>query len=247
MKIEKNLIWSLIPVKKNSKRVKNKNKKKINGIPLFVYSILASLSCKKIKKTFISTDDKFVKKTSEIFQIEVPFLRPKKISGSKSEDYEYVNHFLNFIKKKYEYLPEFIIQLRPTSPFRSIKELNRAIKNIEKDVKATSLRSSHLADHPPEKQFRIKNKYYCNVDLKKIRNDKFNKPSYLFKKTFEPNGYIDILKTQFLLKNKKKIYGEKILPFITKKIIDIDTEEDFKIAQNIKSKEKNFFINKFKK
>ena len=101
----------------------------------------------------------------------MPFLRPKKISGFKSEDYEYVNHFLNFIKKKYDYLPEFIIQLRPTSPFRSIKELNRAIKNIKKDVKATSLRSSHLADHPPEKQFRIKNKYYCNIDLKKIRND----------------------------------------------------------------------------
>ena len=104
------------------------------------------------------------------------------------------------------------------------------------------MRSSHIADHPPEKQFRIKGRYYTNVNLKKIINNNFNKPSHLFRNTYEPNGYIDILKTSYLLKNKMNIYGKKILPFITRKTIDIDTEEDFEYSKKFDSLEKKILL-----
>lgn len=247
MKIKKNLIWSLIPVKKNSKRVPGKNTKKINEIPLFVYSILSSINCKKIQKTFVSTDDKKVQKISLSLKAQAPFLRPSKICKYNSEDWEYVDHFIEYIKKNYKYLPEYIVQLRPTTPFRSIELMTKAINKIKKYKHSTSMRSSHLADHPPEKQFRIKNDFYCDVKMKKIQNDDFNKPSHVFRSTYEPNGYVDILKTENLLNNKKKIYGKKILPFITKKTMDIDTLEDFELAKKINNKEKKYLINRYKK
>lgn len=247
MNIKKNLIWSLIPAKSNSKRVPKKNLKKIDGINLFLYSCVFSKMHYLIKRTFVSTDSKIIKRLAISFSAEVPFLRPKNISKNFSQDYEYVHDFLSKIKKKEKFLPEFIIQLRPTTPFRSIQIINKAIKKIKLFPKSTSLRSCHIADHPPEKQFRIKNNYYCDINLKKINNEKFNIPSQNFKYAYEPNGYVDILKTSYLLKNKKRIYGHKILPLVTKKTLDIDTIEDFQMAQKSDPREKKIILKEYYK
>ena len=211
--------------------------------------MLVSTNNKKISKTFVSTDNKIIAKISEKYGALAPFLRPKKISLKTSGDYEYISHFLRFIQKEFEKLPEFIIQLRPTTPFRSIKDINKALKLLKLNKNSTSLRSSHKADHPPEKQFRIKNNFYCDVNLKKNEHDLFNKPSQLFRATYEPNGYVDILKTSFLLDNinKKLIYGNRILPFLTQKKIDIDTEEDFVYAENISDRNKDQIKKYYKK
>ena len=244
--IKKNLVWSLIPAKGYSKRVKEKNIRKINNLSLVCYSVLVSIMNKNINKTFVSTDSNKIKKLVEKYGANVPFMRPKKISKYKSEDYEYVYHFLDHIRKKEEFLPEFILQLRPTTPFRSNKIIDKALAKIKKFKNSDSLRSSHIASHPPEKQFRSKRQFYTDINLNDIRDDTFNKPSHFFKTTYEPNGYIDILKTNFLLKNKKKIYGKKILSFVTPKAIDIDTEYDFKYAEKYNSLEKNKILKKSK-
>ena len=242
-RIKKNLIWSLIPAKGYSKRVKKKNLRKINNLSLVCYSVIFSTMSKLIKKTYVSTDSEEIRKLSKMHGAAVPFLRPKKMSKYQSQDYEYVYHFLDYIKKNEEFLPEYILQLRPTTPFRSIKLIDKAITKLKKFRNADSLRSSHIASHPPEKQFRVNKNFYTDINLKKIKNDNFNKPSHYFKTTYEPNGYIDILKTSFLLKNKGKIYGKNILSFVTPKAIDIDTEEDFEYAQNYKSPEKKKILN----
>lgn len=248
-RIVKNLVWSIIPAKGKSSRVRNKNLKKISNIELFLYSVLVAINTKNISKTFVSTDDIKIAKISKKYGALVPFLRPKKYSLKTSEDHEYISHFVKFILKNYDLLPEYIVQLRPTTPFRSVIDINKALEYLKRNNTSTSLRSSHIADHPPEKQFRIWGNYYCNVNLKRDKRDLFNKPSQLFKLTYEPNGYVDILKTNFLVKNigKKIIYGQKILPFITSKKIDIDTIEDFIYAENIKDKNKGIIKKYYKK
>ena len=109
------------------------------------------------------------------------------------------------------------------------------------------MRSSHIASHPPEKQFRVKKNFYVDVNLKKIKDNSFNKPSHFFKETYEPNGYVDILKTSHLIKNKKNVYGKNILFYLTEKIIDIDTLEDFEFARNYNSQEKKKILKEYKK
>ena len=246
-KIKKNLVWSLIPAKGYSKRIKKKNLKKINNLSLVCYSIIFSKMNKVIKKTFVSTDNKEIRNLSKKYGAAVPFLRPKKMSEYRSQDYEYVHHFLDYIKRNEKFLPEYILQLRPTTPFRSISLINKAIVKIKKFKNSDSLRSCHIANHPPEKQFRVNKNFYTDINSKKIKNDTFNKPSQYFKTTYEPNGYVDILKTEFLLKNKKKIYGKNILFFVTPKTIDIDTKEDFEFAKNYRSSEKNIILKWLKK
>ena len=54
-------IFALIPLRKGSTRLKNKNFKKINGKPLYRYVTEQSLKCNLIDKVFISTDSDQVK------------------------------------------------------------------------------------------------------------------------------------------------------------------------------------------
>ena len=57
---------SILPLRKNSKRIKNKNKKIINGKHLYEFILDELLKSKQIKKIIITTDYKLNIKNSKI-------------------------------------------------------------------------------------------------------------------------------------------------------------------------------------
>ena len=148
-KIKKNFIGCIIPAKSYSKRIPKKNLIKINDFCLLDYSIIIA---EKISQTiFVSTDGMKLKKRSEKFGNYCPILRPKKFSKFLSNDKDYVFHYIDYLLDKKKELPEYLIQLRPTTPFRNIGLLKKAIKLIKSNKSASSLRSASIASHPPEK------------------------------------------------------------------------------------------------
>jgi CMP-N,N'-diacetyllegionaminic acid synthase len=230
LKIKKNTIYALVPIKEKSKRIKSKNFIKIKNKHLFEHTLTTLQKCKFIDKIYLSTDSQKAAKISEKrYKIKIPFMRPKNISQNLSDDKSYIFHFLSFLKKE-EFLPEYIMQMRVTTPFRDIKILKDAISLIKKNPKSSSLRSTELFSHPIEKVFSSNGNYYQDYKGEKINNESFNKPSQYFKNIYKPNGYVDILKTKHLLKNKN-IYGNKILKFVTPKIIEIDDEGDINLLK----------------
>ena len=52
------IVFSIILARKNSKGIKNKNLKIVNGKPLLYWSIYNSINSKLINKTFVSSDSK---------------------------------------------------------------------------------------------------------------------------------------------------------------------------------------------
>ena len=93
-------ILAIIPARSGSKSIKNKNIVQYKGKPLLAHSILTAKVSSKIDKVIVSTDSTYYKKIAENYGAEVPFLRPKKISSSKSIDIHYIEHCCNFLKKK---------------------------------------------------------------------------------------------------------------------------------------------------
>ena len=47
-----------------------------------------------------------------------------------------------------------------------------------------------------------------------------------FPKTFVPNGYVDVLRTSFI-KKTNLLHGNRVMPFITNPVTEIDSEADF--------------------
>lgn len=230
MKKKKLKILALIPARQGS-ALKNKNIKNYKGKPLIFHSINAALKSKLINKIVISTDSmKYRKLCLNKFKnkIEIPFLRPKSISGDKSKDYEWIKHSLLFLKKNQKYLPDIVVHLRPTTPNRNEKIIDKAISLFLKNLKfASSLRSANEFSQPPEKMFKIVNGFFRGYFNKNKFVEYYNFPRQNFPKSYLPNGYIDIMKPKIIL-NYRMLHGNKILPFITNQTNDIDVINDFK-------------------
>ena len=73
----------VVPARKGSKGIKNKNLVKINDKHLIEYTLLAA---KKsiVKQKFILTDDDKIKKISKKYDFNTEYIRPKKVSHSKT-------------------------------------------------------------------------------------------------------------------------------------------------------------------
>ena len=224
------LTVALIPARSGSKEVKNKNILRVNGFPLLAFSVRAALLSKEIDRVVVSTDSLQYKKLALEFGAEVPFLRPKTISGDKSNDYEFVNHALDWFSTEEGIIPSYIVQLRPTSPLRDPKLIDKAIREFKKSKRATALRSVHPMSESAYKCFHVKNKYLECICTRSSDLDSLNDPRQLFSKTYQGNGYVDVLKTTYIRK-QKNLHGDKVMAFITPTITEVDTKEDFKYIE----------------
>ena len=135
-KTKKNFV-AIIPARAGSKEVKKKNIALINGHPLLSYSIEAAKRSKFIKRIFVSTDGKDISKTAEKYGAIV-IKRPKNISNRTSQIEPTVLHAIKNIEKSFKDKVDNIVLLQPTSPLRSINDLDNAISKFIKD-KADSL------------------------------------------------------------------------------------------------------------
>ena len=223
MKVNK--VIAVIPARSGSKSIKDKNIKKLGNKHLIGWSIETCLKSKFISKVYVSTDSKKYGKIARQYGPVEILLRPKKISGDFSTDYQMIKHAIENINYDYGY----IAHIRPTTPSRKISDLNSAIKNFI-NSKFTSLRSIHEMSETSYKSFEV-----TKGSLKPLKNlnlsvDELNAPRQSFNKTYIANGIIDIYKKNYILKNKI-LFGNNVKAFQTRYTHEIDTLEDFKYIE----------------
>ena len=122
--------YAFIFARGGSKEIKNKNKKLFNGKPLIFYSINIAKKNKKIKKVFVSSDDKKILDISKKCGAELIY-RPKHLSQDNSSELNAWKHAVNYLGKKNEKFDNFI-SLPCTSPLRMQKDINDAILKLKK-------------------------------------------------------------------------------------------------------------------
>ena len=91
----------VIPARKNSKRIRNKNIKKFLGKPILERTIEKLKKSKFFDLILVSTDDKNIKKLALKCGAEVPHLRSKKLSDDHATIGEVMQDAAKFIKKKW--------------------------------------------------------------------------------------------------------------------------------------------------
>jgi len=227
---------AIIPARGGSKGIHEKNIVKLGKRPLIEYTIQRALESDLINKVIVSTDNQKIAKISQSCGAEVPFLRPRKISGDLSLTINTIKHTLQFLKDKTNFAPETILLLQPTSPFRTRHMIDNSIRLLKKSKSSSVISVSKIKKHPYS-SFTLKNNL-----LKPYRKDfeKFslrqNTPILYF-----PTGAIYTFWSKNLKNNS--MYGTKIKPMIIKdeKInIDIDTPFDLFIAEMIIKNWKKF-------
>ena len=226
--------YALIPARAGSKGVKAKNIRQLSGQPLIAYSINTALETSAFSRVIVSTDSSEIAEFAKSLGAEVPFIRPSELAQDQTPDRAYIDHALDWFREQENQEPELIAILRPTTPLRTAEILDSAVnKAIDNFVNITSLRSVHPLAEPPQKMLKIENDLLTGFFPDDPRGDYFNLPRQAFPTAYQPNGYIDIVKTDYIRSQKEKIFGSRMLGFITPHSIEIDTEEDFSYLEYI--------------
>ena len=229
-------VVAVIPARAGSKGVIDKNIKSLAGHPLLTYSIAAARLANRIDRIIVSTDSEKYANIAREYGAEVPFLRPDEISGDNSTDYDFVRHLLDWMLCNERALPEYIVHLRPTTPLREAKYIDAAIKRIKQANSATALRSVHEMSESAYKGFEIEGDCLKSIGLNSFALDVFNNPRQNFKKTYQGNGYVDIIKTTYVIENNK-LHGDHVIAFVTPCVVEVDTVDDFDYLEYLAAKE----------
>ena len=215
---------AIIPAKKKSVRLKNKNLKLFYKYPLIVHTIKSAKKSKFVKRIIVSTDSKKIAKIAKKFGAEIPFLRNRKYSKNNTTSWEVIKNVIkNLILKEKKFYESFIY-LQPTSPLRTYKDIDNAI-NLFIKKKANAVVS--VTKSKP-------NSWYKNISKKGILINKKNDS----KKNYILNGALYVFKTSYIFKSKPYTYDKKTFAYIMpeERSVDIDTINDFKSAKAIYKK-----------
>jgi len=223
-------IIAVIPARGGSKSIPRKNLVQFKGNPLVVHSIRHGLSSKLIGRVIVSTEDEEIAKVSSENGAEV-FKRPAELAEDDVLDWPVFYSVLEELEKKDD-IPEIIVHLRPTTPYRKISWIDEAIQLLIDNHKADSVRSVSPPVHHPYRVFRINTNGY----LESVMSHEHPEPYLLRRQNLPPfyyyNCVIDVTRNATIRK-KKSMTGDHILPFIMDEndVIDIDTPRDLLIAK----------------
>lgn len=219
---------AIILARGGSLGIPRKNIRILAGKPLIEYTINAAKKSKQVSRIIVSTDDTKIAKISLLLGVEVPFLRPKKLSKNSTTNLEVIKHTIKTLNFKESYTPDIITVLQPTSPLRSSMMIDKSIERLKKSH-VTSVLGVTLVKPHPSILFSNKTKFLKPLD------PNFEKHTIRQKRKafFQPTGsiYTFWYKT---LSEYDSIYGPKILPIIISDAslnLDIDTPYDFFIAE----------------
>lgn len=219
-------IVALIPARAGSKGVPHKNIKILGGYTLLSWSIAACLRSPTIDRVIVSTDSPDYAALARELGAEAPFLRPNAISGDRSTDYELIVHALDWLANE-SGEPEYLVHIRPTTPLRDPQLIDDAVKAFIAAPQATALRSVHEMSESAYKTFEMaEGGQLRRLGADNTELDAANNARQQFPNTYQANGYVDVLSSQFIRKSGL-IHGNHVMPFVTPSVIEVDTLDDF--------------------
>lgn len=217
---------AIIPARSGSKGLKDKNIKELNGKPLLAYSIDAAISSGLFEEVMVSTDSELYANVAKENGASVPFLRSEEQSGDNAGSWGVVEEVL----KKYESLGEkfdTVCLLQPTSPLRTANDIIDGYQLlIEKNGDAVTAVCE--MDHSPLWSMVLPE----DNSLSDFRKNLNSVPRQQLAKYYRINGALYIRKIDY--KDNHILIqdgNEYALIMNRKKSVDIDTLEDFELAE----------------
>ena len=224
---------AFILARKNSKRFKSKNIKKLGKLSLIEHSILAVKNSNCFDRIIVSSDDTKILSLGKKYK-KIEFLkRPKELAKDNSKALSVLLFYCKKLKltKNYQFIGLFL----PTAPFKNSKHIREGLKIIKKtkvDNVISMCEMSTPIHFVLKEQKSLMKPFFKNSPL--IKN---NTRSQNQMKTYRPNGSFWICNIKSLIKNKS-LYKGKIKKYEMNMFqsIDIDTKFDFEIAKIIYKK-----------
>jgi len=227
------MIYSFIPARAGSTRLKDKNFLLLENKRLFEWSIDIANKSKEVDKIIFSTDsDKYINYANSI-QLSKELIIDKRSKKNSSKNIKIYDYLKNDFLKENKYLNDgdYILMLLPTQPFRKVEDISKVVelnKKTNKNIFSSRQYNFHVSfafELLGENQYKP---LFSDSPLLTGNTRSQDQVNYL-----HPDGSIYFLSVKSLKeKNLKSIYSEAV-PFqsTSKYHIDIDDEQDFELAR----------------
>ena len=223
-------ILSIIPARGGSKGIPRKNLKKILDKPLIAYTIEASLKSKYITRTMLSSEDDEILSVAKEFGSEV-IKRPDELAQDVTKTIPVMIDVVTRLKKE-GYKPDYVVLLQPTCPLRDENYIDSAFEYyFEAEKKGyDSCFSAFDSGYTHAKWKILHNGKLEGLYDYRIRPRRQETEQHY--KMITENGAFYALETDTMLKAKDFI-GFNPIAYVTPRVIDIDTIEDFKKVEEM--------------
>ena len=220
--MKKPSVLCIIPAKGTSKRIPGKNLKMLAGKPMLAHILDTVKSAKGVDRVIVSTDSEDIKKVAVEHGADVPFIRPKELTGDDVITQQVLDHALRWLEANESYVPDYVLLLYATSPLLKRERIEEAIR-IATDRDSDSVISGSYD----------KGHYWIEGDGAwvrlypvKVTNSQYQVP------LFVENGAIYLTKSRFI---KRQYVADKadILIMEPGENIDVDYPEDFAAVEKI--------------
>jgi N-acylneuraminate cytidylyltransferase/CMP-N,N'-diacetyllegionaminic acid synthase len=222
----------VITARGGSKGLPGKNIRLLAGKPLIAYTIDAALGASRLTRTIVSTDDDEIARVCRQWGADVPFKRPAHLASDEAPLYLPLRHAVQWVEQHEGWSPDLVLGLQATTPLRTSADIDEAIEiQVRNDADS-------VVGYAPAKQ----HPYW----MKKITEDgrlvefMHADPAHMRRQNLPPvyhvSGSIYLYKRDMLM-NNDSTYTDRTYAFVTpiERAVDIDTYEDFRIAELILS------------
>ena len=211
----------VVPARAGSKRLKNKNRAKVGNRSLLERTLEIVAQLNSWDTCIFTTDDEILLEQAKSLGLPCPELRPKRLSTDEATTTEVTKYALSLLNTAA--LPEYLLLLQLTSPFRNITHIKKAIQLLETRPELSAVVSASKS--------KIKS-FKTITDV-----HKFEMPSY---QKDREDSFVDANGNFYLVRTKKFLSKESFFPEITTVLftseveaIDIDVQSDLREAQRI--------------
>lgn len=223
-------VLGIIPARGGSKTVLRKNIRLLAGKPLIAWTIEEAGKSKYIDRLIVSSEDAEIIKVAQEWGAEVPFVRPKELAEDETPGIEPVIHAINNIEEQFDY----IVLLQPTSPLRTVIDIDECICYCITENAAVCV-SVSIVDKNPYWMYTLEKNQIISPFMQTERY--FDRRQDL-PEVYVLNGAIYLARTDYLLNARNFISNETrayIMP--ADRSVDIDGEMDFIYCELIKTHE----------
>jgi len=225
---------ALVPARSGSKRVPDKNIRPLAGHPVIAYTIAAALQSGVFSAVVVSTDSEQYADVARHYGAEVPFLRPREMSGDLSPDIEWVEYTLARLRDEGRQYDCFSI-LRPTSPFRLPDTIRRAWGAFLTEAGVDSLRAVEKCKQHPGKMWVVRgNRMTPLLPLGPPQLPWHSSQYPALPEVYIQNASLEIAWSRVVFEGRT-ISGNALMPFFTEGYegFDVNQPYDWHLAEEL--------------
>lgn len=212
----------IIPLRKGSKSIVGKNKRKMVGRPLFTW-VLKEAIFSNLDEIVVFTDDTNIITFVETHYQWSPKVKALLRNDQNATDTASTESALLEFSEKINQAFDVLCLLQATSPFTTSKTINQSLEAIQSNTYDATLTVVNT------------HRFTWNSNGTPINYDVFNRPRRQdFEGLLIENGAVYCTTKQAFIKSKNRVSGNiKLIPMPEESLYEIDSETDWQIAETL--------------